>query len=307
MLEVDITTIEILTERILSAPIKPQSICRNLEFISDWKKFVEPWLTDPPLKNHSHYNSFILQTERHAGIKVVVFRAKKLPQDTQLFPRAGIRLLKPGIVFTPIDCAEFRVERINFDEIMRGLYIHVNRLPNVERVKMLASWDALRERIENCPRGKERFPKMKLLELPKQRSEVLQVPEYLEDEEDSDKELEGDLYPEESRDGDFDSEISAGMDVCVYTLEKEGRPWVGRVLEVLPNKRFIIHWFSRKTPRSRKFEAMFNPNGSRSVSDMEYCSVMIWHMSENRTEKSFTLSNYWLEDIRREYELLDSQ
>ena len=105
----------------------------------------------------------------------------------------------------------------------------------------------------------------------------------------------------------MDSEIAVGLDVCVYTLEKGGRPWVGRVVEVLTDQRFIIHWFSRRTTRSKKFEAMYNDNGTRSVSEMENSSVMVWQMSENRTETSFTLSSYWLEDIRREYELLDSQ
>ena len=296
-----------MIDRILAAPIKPYSICRNLEYIFDWKDFVEPFLTTPPLKNHSNYNSFLIKSECREGIRLVVFRAKRLPQDTQFVPRSGIRLLKPGTVFAPVGCAEFRVEKINFDEIMRGLYIYLSRQPNHVRLQVIKSWDALRERLESCPRRKELYPKMKLLELPKQKEEVFQEPDYLVEDDDSEKELEGDLYPEEERDGDLDADIEPGMDVCVYTLEKDGRPWVGRVLEILPNKRFIIHWFSRKSVRSKKFEAMFNENGSRAVSEMENCSVMIWHMSENRTVNSFTLSNYWLEDIRREYELLDSQ
>ena len=307
MLEADITTIEVLKDLILSAPIKPTPICRNLEYIFDWKFFIEPCLTTPPLKYHSHYNSFMLRTEMRDGVKLVVFRAKKLPQDTQLVPKAGIRLVKPGIVFSPVGCAEFRVERINFDEIIRGLMIYLSKQPNHERIKVLKSWDALRERIESSPRRRDSYPKMKLLDLPKQQYEILQVPDYLEDGDDSDKELEGDFYSEEIRDGDLDSEIAVGLDVCVYTLEKEGRPWVGRVVEILTDQRFIIHWFSRRTTRSKKFEAMYNDNGTRSVSEMENSSVMVRQMSENRTETSFTLSSYWLEDIRREYELHDSQ
>ena len=51
---------------------------------------------------------------------------------------------------------------------------------------------------------------------------------------------------------------------------------------------------------------MFSASGERNVSEMDNESVMIWQMSENRTESSFMLSNFWLEDIRREYETLDA-
>ena len=87
------------------------------------------------------------------------------------------------------------------------------------RLQVIKSWDALRERLENCPRRNELYPKMKLLELLKQKEEELQVPDYLVEDDDSEKELEGDLYPEKARDGDLDAEIAPGMDVCVYTLE----------------------------------------------------------------------------------------
>ena len=46
----------------------------------------------------------------------MVFRAKKMPQDKELVPRSGIRLLKENIEFEPVGCAEYRIERLNFDE-----------------------------------------------------------------------------------------------------------------------------------------------------------------------------------------------
>ena len=146
---------------------------------------------------------------------------------------------------------------------------------------------------------------MKVKDLPTQFQEVLHVPEFLVDNDVEDTELTGDIYPEEILEGDLDTELSCGMDICVYTVEKSGRPWVGRVVELLGDQRFLIHWFTRKTCRGKKFEALLRADGSRSVSEMEYGCVMFWQISENRTESSFTLSNFWLEEIAKEYRVLD--
>ena len=301
----DIPTLEVLKEKLVSAPIEPKPICKDLDFIYDWKGFILPKLTQPPLNNHSKYNSFLLYSEMRGSRKVVVFKAKRLPQHAQYVPRAGIRLIKEDTVFDPVPCAEYRIERINFDEIMKGIYIYLARQSAEVRRQVLSSWDRLRDKIERLPRKAEGILKMNISSLPKQRYEALPIPDYLI-ENDNDTELEGDLLPEEISEGDFDSEIAVDMDVVVYTMEKKGRPWVGRVIEILPEKKFIIHWFARKTIRSRRFEAMFSASGERNVSEMDNESVMIWQMSENRTESSFMLSNFWLEDIRREYETLDA-
>ena len=305
MLKVDITTLEILKERITSAPIEPKPICRSLEYIYDWKSFISEKLTNPPLKYQSKYNSFLFTVEHCNNKRLVVFRAKKLPQDSQLVPRAGIRLVKEDTEFEPVGCADYRLEKVNFDEILKGINIFLRKQPLQVRMNVTVSWDRLRDRLESLPRRSESFPKMQLLELPKQSLEVLQVPEYLLEEEEQGNELTGDLYDEEVTEGDLDSEICVGMDLCVYTIEQRGRPLVGRVLEILEDKKFLIHWFSRKTSRSKKFEALSDKDGSRSISEMENGSVMFWQMSENRTQTSFTLSNFWLQDIAREYELLD--
>ena len=303
----DITTLEVLKEKITSAPIIPKPICRSLDFIYDWKMFITDKLTNPPMKYQSKYNSFLLSVEILEGKRCVMLRGKKLPQDTQLVPRSGIRVIREDVEFEPVGPAEYRIDKINFDEIMKGLSIFLRKLPLQEKMTISTSWDRLRDKLENLPNRSENFPKMKLKDLPKQLPEVLQVPDYLMDGDEDGIELTGDKYPENIDEGDLDSEISVGMDVCVYTEEKRGRPWVGRVLQLLEDQRFLIHWFTRKTIRSKTFYALTNNDGSPSISEQENGTVMFWQMSENRTQTSFSLSNFWLETIVREYESLDGE
>ena len=243
--------------------------------------------------------------EKREGKRLVVFRAKKLPQDKRMVPRAGIRLLREGVEFEPIGAAEFRVEDVKFDAILRGINTFLSKRPVAERRPVLASWDRLRDHLESLPRRADTFPKMKLLDFPQQVREGVSVPEYLEVVEDE-SELTGDLHPEEVEDGDLDRDIATGMDVCVYTADKRWRPWVGRVVELLGNRKFLIHWYSRKG-RSRKFEAMSNANGERCVSEMDYECVMAWQMSENRTPTSFILSSFWLNYMAMEYAKYDRE
>ena len=303
----DITTLEILKEKIISAPIIPKPVCRSLNYIYDWKEFVEDKLTHPPMKYQSKYNSFLLSVEICEGKRCVMLRGKKLPQDTESVPRSGIRVIQENCEFSSIGPAEYRIEKINFEEIMKGLRIFLSKLPLQERMTITTSWDRLRDSLESLPRRSENFPKMNLEDLPKQIPEVLIVPEYLMGEEDTGTELTGDKYPEVIDDGDLDSEISVGMDVCVYTEEKRGRPWVGRVVQILEDKRFLIHWFTRKTIRSKTFTALHNQDGSRNISEQENGTVMFWQMSECRTQTSFILSNFWLETLERQYESLDGE
>ena len=303
----DITTLEILKERILSAPIIPKPICRSLDFIYDWKQFIEDKLTQPPLKYQSKYNSFLLTLEICDDKRCVMLRGKKLPQDTELVPRSGIRIIKDDLEFPPVGPAGFRVENIKFDEIMRGLQIFMSKLDFQERMKITASWDRLRDSLESLPRRSNNCLKMKLEDLIKQIPEVLHVPDYLMEQEDTGTELTGDKYPENIDDGDLDAEICVGMDICVYTEEPRGRPWVGRIVQLLENKRFLIHWFTRKTIRSKVFSALFKEDGNRNISEQENGTVMFWQMTENRTKNSFSLSNFWLETLQRQYEALDGE
>ena len=183
----------------------------------------------------------------------------------------------------------------------------MSKLPLPERMTIQTSWDRLRDKVESLPRRCQGFPKLRLQDLPKQVHEVLQVPEHLMEEDDAGKELTGEKYPETIDDGDLDTEISVDMDVCVYTDDKRGRPWVGRVVQLLEEKRFLIHWYTRKTCRSKVFSALFDKDGRRSISEQENETVMYWQMSENRTKSSFNLSNFWLETVDRQYRDLDGQ
>ena len=114
----EITTIEALKDKIINAPIQPKPICRSLLHTFDWKSFISPRLSDPPLVNHSKYNSFLMQKEEGK----VKFRGKFLPQlpDSELVPRPGIRLIKENTTFEePVGAAEFRVEEIKFHDIFK--------------------------------------------------------------------------------------------------------------------------------------------------------------------------------------------
>ena len=294
-------------EKITSASILPKPICRSLNFIYNWKDFISDKLTHPPLKYQSKYNSFLFTVENCDEKRCVKLFGKKLPQDTQMVPRSGIRVIRENIEFEPVGTAPYRTENVKFDEILRGLQLYLAKLSPRERLPITSSWDRLRDSIESLPNRSESFPKMKLEDMPRQELEVLQVPENLLDEEDEGMELTGDKYPESVDEGDLDSDISVGMDICIYTDECRGRPWVGRVLELLENKRFLVHWFSRKTIRSKTFYALTSSDGSPSTAELENGTVMFWQMSENRTRTSFTLNSFWLENIEREYQKLDGE
>ena len=297
-----ILTIEDLKEKITAAPLEPKPICHSLMFIFDWKDFIEDKLSTPPLQYTSKYNSFSFVIEGGE----VKFRGKRLPQDTESSPRSGIRIIKKDVVFEAVGSADFRLQNLNFDEIAKGLNLIMPQLDLNEQRRVKLSWDRLRDSLESLPRRRNNFRKMKIYELPKQKLEVLQVPEHLVEQE-SVNELTGDKYPETIEDGDLDKDIAEDMDVVVYTDDTHDRPWVGRVVQLLGDNRFLLQWFTRKTCRSKTFYSSFNTDGSRSISEQENDSVMFWCMSEKRTENSFNLSQFWLEAIKREYEKLDAE
>ena len=300
----EILTVEALKKKIVNSPIQPKPICRSLLFIWDWKKCIEPKLADTPLVNHSKYNSFLWESES-GNVK---FRGKLLPQlpDTELYPRSGIRLVKENTTFEPVGVADYRVEDIKFDDIFKGLNRFSAKLPLEKKMQVMSSWENLRRLLESLPSTQNNFPKLKLGDLPKQRivNEV-QIPDYLKDKIDAvENTLTGELYPEEAGEGNL-AEIDSGTDVVVYTDEVGTRPWVGRVTQLLAGQKFEIHWFRRKSGRGSTFHAMKNQLGYPALSVLDLQSIMFWHMSEKRTEESFSLSPYWIEAIRIEYANLD--
>ena len=288
----------------MNAPIQPKPVCRTLLHIYDWKNFITPKLSNPPLVNHSRYHAFLIQKEDGK----VKFRGKYLPQlpDSEFEPRSGIRLIKEDTTFEePVGAAEFRVEDIRFEDIFKVIQKKTFNLPLDEKMRIISSWENLKKKLQSLPGKMDNLKKMKLEELPKQSViNLAPTPDYLRDAALSvENTLSGDVYDEEPLEGDL-SEVGVGSDVCVYTENQKGRPWVGRVVELLANKQFIIHWFCR-VGRSMVFEAMREPDGSPALSTIELDSIMFWEMSVKRSEDKFSLPSYWLETIKMEYAKLD--
>ena len=305
-LKANVKTIEDLQEIIENSDIKPKAIYRDLEYIFGWKNYVTPWLTDVPLVNHSKYNSFIVKKENG----VVKFRAKRFPQfsDMEYEPRAGIRLLKENTQFYPVEAAEFRTDELPFEKIRRTVSIVTSKMPLLEKMKITESWDRLRKKLENVPLMRKNLRKMLLTDLPKQEGTVAPgIPEFLLDADDGNV-ISGDLHDESVHEGSFDDDdICVDMDICVYTDSKKGRPWVGRVKEMLPGGKFIIHWFERKSGRGNRYTAMFNQDGTPNILELELTMVMFTAFSEEKREDSFVIPPFWQKNIRLEYEKLDNK
>jgi hypothetical protein len=300
----EITTIESLIEKIENSPMNPKPKCVRLWFIFGWNKYITPQLSDPPLSNHSKYNSFVISMEDGEA----KFRGKKLPQHSELVPRAGIRLLKPNHGYGPVGPADFRVEKIKFDSIQKGINIFLAKLPLEQRMSITTSWDALRSTLEGLPKRSENLPKMILTDFPLQTEVIVSAPSHLVTEDDT-PQLTGDLYPEEIVNGSLEDEAAVDMDVCIYTEDKRWRPWLGRIVKLLENKRFVLQWYCRKSVRSSIFYAMNKPDGSPYLNELSNDSVMFWMMSEPQSRKSnsFSLSPYSLQTIQREYEEIDQR
>ena len=175
-------------------------------------------------------------------------------------------------------------------------------------MKITTSWQQLRTTLEGLPNRAASLERMCLKSLPKQSVEVLTVPDHLKPAEDTPP-LRGDLFPEEVEEGHLEDEVSVDMDVCVYTTNPRGRPWLGRIVKILEHRRFVLQWFNRKSIRSLVFTAMTLPDGSPSLVELENETVMFWMCSEpqSRTPDSFSLSKYWLETIMLEYQEIDKR
>ena len=301
-LSADVKTYEDLIEKLENSPITPKPKCIGLDLIFGWKQFINNHMTsEPPLANFTKYNSFMWSIENDN----VKFRAKRLPQDTEYEPRAGIRLVKEGMEVLPIEAVEPRLEHIPFDRILRTVRIMVSDSPLSERYRIQESWDKLRDRLEALPKKQIFHRRMILTELPKQRPAVpsLNVPEnLLETPEDR---ISGELFEESIEEGNLD-EIVEGVDVCVYTDSAHGRPWVGKVKQMLPGRKFVIHWYGRKSGRGNLFSALSNKDNTPYLSELDMNSIMFWAFTEMRRESSFVISKFWLENLRLEYERLDN-
>ena len=297
----DIKTVEELKNKILNAPIEPAPVCVDLDYIFSWKEFIGPNLADPPLKNHSMYHSFIVAKEEG----VVKFRAKRYPQDKEYVPRAGLRLVKEGVQFIPVGAADFRVESIPFDKINRTISVMTSMLPLGEKILIQNSYDRLRDKLEAAPKRKHLFEKLDLASLPKIDYSVRNGPPISICDDGLVEEITGDLLEESISEGSLE-EIREDIDVCVYSEETAGRPWVGRVRQMLPGGKFVIHWFNRKSGRGQFFKAMALPDGSPYLSEIDLETIMFWAFTEDSRDDGFKISTFWQDVIQKEYEKLDS-
>ena len=298
----EIKSLEELFDKMKSAPIEPKPEVESLLFIWDWKGFISPLLSKKELKYHSYYHSFQVKKEDY----VVKFRAKYMPQDTEWTPLGGINLLnRADIVFEPVEAANFRIESLQIPKVYQDLQKYLMRMPMSLRVKVSSNWDALRHTLESLPSKRLNLPKMKLAELPKQvREPEPELPQEYQFVADTEiPELEGDIITEDIDEGVFDEEVMINMDVVCYTKSKRSRPWVGRITDILPDKKFRINWFTRRGRRN-EFVSL-QENGNPSTSIQENACVLLWGFTEEKTADSFKISNYWLTAIQNEYKKHD--
>jgi hypothetical protein len=300
--ESEIKCIDELVEIIKKAPVvPPNAVCSNLFYIFDWKNFIKNNFANTPLEYHSFYHSFKISSEDGQ----TKFRGKLYPQDTEYGPDTGIQLIKDGTEFEAVGPADFRIEKLELDKVFRSLQNYLSTMPLQQRIQVSASWDALRKTLESLPGRKENLLKMKISELPRQSIHLVpEIPDHFGQFSNDElvPELRGEIFPEKISDGNFNSEITENADVVVYTRSKQNRPWVGRVVKILPERKFTVQWYKRRG-RGNTFHAMVESDGSPVLSEQENTVVMYWYVSDpdSRTDSSFRLSHYWLEKIHQDY------
>ena len=295
---------EDLVDKIKNSPMQPKPSTHELLYAFGWKDHITSSLSDPALANHTKYNSFILTKENG----LVKFKAKKLPQNpaTDYVPKSGINLLKDwSHGCKHIGPADFRVDRINFDGIDRGIQKFLSRKPLQRKMEVSTSWDNLRARLEALPRRMD-LKHMKLTEFPKQDDNIDHANADLNTVEELPP-LIGDMYPEDVHIGCIDDEVQVNMDVCLYTKDKRWRPWMGRVVKLCGDGYIDVHWYKRRSRKENMFDAAHNPDGSPCIDQVSKDSVMFWMISDpvSRTENSFSVTSYSLLTIKREYETVD--
>ena len=293
----EMKTIEELEEIIVNSPISPKPEVERLLFTWDWKCFISEHFSDKELSNHSFYNAFSLVSEG----EMTKLRVKRLPQDKVWLPPTGIELIKQNIKFDPVGSSDFRIESLNLPKVMCDLLRYFQRMPTHLRVTVSDSWSKLKDTLEGLPKKQKNLPKMKITELPRmtRNIELLELPdeyEFVTNNRENLPEISGKICEL----GLFDTVVKKSLDVIVYTRTKVGRPWVGRVEEVLDNKTFSIQWYDRQG-KSNKFRAMKKADKTPYISKLDNSVVMFWDISVQRTEDSFYLSPYWLNKVAQEY------
>ena len=303
----DIKTIEELVKKIDEAGITPKPEIEILDYIWDWKMLALDNLSAQELKNHSMYHAFRLSREDNK----TKLRGKRYLFDSEWVPTTGIRILKEGSSFGEVDAAELRIEKLQLDKVFSHLNRFIETLPLPEKLEVGSSWERLRSRIEKCDQLKHTFPKMSLKQLQTQRMCLNEpvLPDHLVHLANSDEvpELVGEIFPESLNEADFKKDLRSGLVVCIYSDEKRGRPWFGRILKVTENTRFEIQWYAKVKGSRNTFEASYNANGSPYTSVLASETVMLWNFSSDIDDSRFHVSDYFLSKIKELYITNDSE
>lgn len=285
-----INTLEELMKLIEDSPIHPKPTCESLPYIWEWRDYSKPKLTKTLLINFSFYNSFKIA---NAG-NVVKLWAKRLPQDKNLVPEGGLKVLKDCVTFEKVPSAQFRVETLNIDKVISDLTKYLQCLPVMKRRQVASSWERLKTRLESMPLKHLRPMDLDELVHVKQCN-VAELPDEY-------RFLEITELPE--IDGErCKSTLEVGLDVVVYTRDKNTRPWIGRVVEVISDESFKIQWFVR-CGKSEKFIAE-NKNGKLHTDVLENVSIMFRGIAKDVTNKSFRISYYWMKKVMEAYKSHD--
>ena len=138
------------------------------------------------------------------------------------------------------------------------------------------SWDNLREKLEKLPTQVAKLKPMNISDLhsqdPSMQFHLPQHFSHLDDDEDI-PDLEGETFPEELDEADFEEDVKEGLDVLIYTRMKQGRPWVGRVVGKKDTSAFTIQWYEKKKGNHHIFYASKNSDGT--------ATSLIWRLARS--------------------------
>ena len=163
----DIRTVDELKMKIRNSPIVPKPVVETLWYTWDFKSFISPHLN--PLSSHSFFNSF--QITKEAGL--VRFRCKKLPQSPEYGPPGGLKLIKDGVKLEPIGAADFRIEQLELDKMLRNFEVVFEHLELEDKMNVMGSWNSVRKDLQALPFRMDGMEKMDLESLPRQVQESI--------------------------------------------------------------------------------------------------------------------------------------
>ena len=277
----EILTIEDLHSLVRESSITPKPSVESLEYIFDWKSFIEPRMTTPHLANHTFKKSFIFFKED--GLTKMSY--KTLPQDP-LWCDKKHKVLESCAAVDSVGAAPFRVESLRLEELEAEMRKFLKKIPTGKAIQVQSSWEQLRKKIERTERIASSLPKMDLTKFV-QNNDKDANEDMFDFEEDSadEREVIGEVHPEKGNVSEMD-------DVAVYTEDKDDRPCVGRVMKVL-NSNVRIHWFKKRSRRAFTYEAAFVKKGVPHTDMISISSIIYTKISSINGEKIFSITPMW--------------